>query len=229
MKRLWKRRNESFDLEAELRAHRPEPRSDFLHALALRVREERVAPRLRSPRVVFAAGFTAATLVALASVGGFGYAASGAKEAISAMDSAFSSGSTTNTKGPSKAQYAKKCGVKPPLNRCRALVPDIKVTEGNSGTKPATFNVQLDAVPQDTITIGYVTQDGTATAPSDYLPATGTIRFDPGEVDHPVSVAVVGDTVREPSETFVLHLLNPSEGVILEDPDGTAVILNDDK
>ena len=229
MKRFWKQRDDSFDLEAELRGLRPEPRFDFVTAVAERTRKERVAPRLRSPRIIFSFGFTAALLIAFGSVGGFGYAASSAKDAIRAVDSAVSSGKTTSGNGPSKAQYAKKCGIKPPLNRCRGIVPDIKVTEGNSGTTPATFNVQLDAVPEDTITIDYVAQDQTATAPSDYLPVVGTIRFDPGEVDHPVSVAVVGDTVREPSETFVLHLLNPSEGVILDDADGVGTIINDDK
>jgi hypothetical protein len=63
-----------FDLEAELRANRPEPSREFVHRLEARVREGRRS-RAGSFRVAFAGAMTAGVLAALASVGGLGYAA----------------------------------------------------------------------------------------------------------------------------------------------------------
>src|SRR3954466_3922252 len=65
------------DLEARLRAERPQPRADFLASVAEKVGSDRA--KAKKPRfgLVFASGLTAALLVALASVGGIGYAASG--------------------------------------------------------------------------------------------------------------------------------------------------------
>jgi hypothetical protein len=80
--RFWKRRG-GLDLEAELRAARPEPRRELLHTLTERVREDGRAPlRRRAPRLALAGALTAAMLAALASVGGFGYAATAARQAV---------------------------------------------------------------------------------------------------------------------------------------------------
>lgn len=86
MRRFWGHGREPLDLEAELRAGRPEPRPEFLQMLAERTREgEGTRPRARAPRLALVAALTAAMLAALTSVGGFGYAASAAKEAAKAV------------------------------------------------------------------------------------------------------------------------------------------------
>jgi hypothetical protein len=74
---FWKRGDE---LERKLRAERPEPRSEFVHALADHVlsRRYRASSRLR---VVFAGAITTAVVVSLSAFGGLGYAASAAKHA----------------------------------------------------------------------------------------------------------------------------------------------------
>jgi hypothetical protein len=79
--RNWRIKREAFDLEAELRANRPEPSREFVHRLEARVREGRRS-RAGSFRVAFAGAMTTGVLVALASVGGLGYAASGAGSAM---------------------------------------------------------------------------------------------------------------------------------------------------
>ena len=81
MKELWKRWRARLNVEAKLRASRPEPQPDFLHSLAERVREDDRRRPARF-RLAFAGGLTAAMLVGVASVGGFGYAATAAKEAF---------------------------------------------------------------------------------------------------------------------------------------------------
>ena len=78
--RYWRKRHEGLDLEAELRAGRPEPSSEFIHRLEARVRNERRS-RAGSLRVAFVGAVTAVMLLALASVGGVGYASSAATDA----------------------------------------------------------------------------------------------------------------------------------------------------
>ena len=78
--RYWRRRHEPFDLEAELRAGRPEPAPDFVRQLEARVRENG-RTRVGSLRVAFVGALTAVMLIALASVGGVGNASSAARDA----------------------------------------------------------------------------------------------------------------------------------------------------
>ena len=78
MRRPWKHRSEFSELESELRAARPEPRSDLLSQLVGRVEATRV-PFGRSPvRLALAGALTSIALVAFALVGGFSYTASAA-------------------------------------------------------------------------------------------------------------------------------------------------------
>ena len=78
--RYWRRRHEAFDLEAELRAGRPEPAPEFISRLEARVRDDGRS-RVGSLRVAFVGALTAVMLLALASVGGVGYASTAAKDA----------------------------------------------------------------------------------------------------------------------------------------------------
>jgi hypothetical protein len=79
--RYWRRRHEPFDLEAELKAGRPEPSPDFVHRVEARLRDSGRTRVGSSLRVAFVGALTAVMLLALASVGGVGYAASAAGDA----------------------------------------------------------------------------------------------------------------------------------------------------
>jgi hypothetical protein len=79
--RYWRRRQEPFDLEAELRAGRPEPSSEFVHRLETRVKDHGRS-RAGSLRVAFVGALTAVMLISLASVGGLGYASSAGRDAV---------------------------------------------------------------------------------------------------------------------------------------------------
>jgi hypothetical protein len=71
------RRRDQHELEARLRAARPEPSQDLIRSIAARM-----APRRASaPRLAFAGALTATMLAALASVGGVSYAANAAVSA----------------------------------------------------------------------------------------------------------------------------------------------------
>ena len=79
--RSWRRNPES-GLEAELRANRPEPSRELVDRLEMRVRTHGRDRRAGSFRVAFAGALAAGVLTALASVGGLGYAATGASQAV---------------------------------------------------------------------------------------------------------------------------------------------------
>ena len=78
--RYWRKRHEGIDLEAELRAGRPEPAPEYISRLEARVRHDG-RTRAGSLRVAFVGALTAVMLIALASVGGVGYASSAARDA----------------------------------------------------------------------------------------------------------------------------------------------------
>jgi hypothetical protein len=99
--------------------------------------------------------------------------------------------------------------------------------EGNSGTTPFSFQVTLSRVTAKPVSITYATGDGTATAPSDYVATSGTLTFNPGETTKTIVVQVVGDTVLEPDESFVVRLSDPV-GATLSNDTATGVIVNDD-
>jgi uncharacterized repeat protein (TIGR01451 family) len=106
-------------------------------------------------------------------------------------------------------------------------VSDVRVTEGNSGTLAAVFNVTLSATSTQTVTVNYATANGTAAAGTDYLAASGTLSFAPGTTVKTISVTVNGDTTVEPDETFLVNL-SAASGATLADSQGVGTIANDD-
>ena len=112
-------------------------------------------------------------------------------------------------------------------------VPDISIddqiaNEGDAGTSTMTFHVTLSNPSDQTITVDYTTNDGTATAGSDYETASGTVTFDPGDTTKPVDVTIDGDTTNEADETFTVDLSNVTGTANLLDGSGQGTITNDD-
>ncbi len=120
-----------------------------------------------------------------------------------------------------------------PVNDCSTgFRPDISinnvsVTEGDSATVNASFNVTLSAVSMQTITVAFATADGNATAGSDYQSNAGTLTFNPGELSKPINVSVSGDILDEPNETFTVNLFNATNAAIL-DSQGQGTITDND-
>ncbi|MGG6266473.1 Calx-beta domain-containing protein [Leptolyngbya sp. AN03gr2] len=108
-----------------------------------------------------------------------------------------------------------------------AAVPTSK-SEGNEGTTPFTFEVSLSDASFVPITVSYTTVDGTATtANKDYLQATDTLTFAPGETKKTITINVLGDTEFEGNETFQIRLNNPNNATI-QTALATATIVEDD-
>lgn len=106
-------------------------------------------------------------------------------------------------------------------------INDVTLSEGNAGSANAVFPVSLSAASTSTVTVNYVTANGTAAAGSDYTPVSGTLTFSPGQTSKTISVPVIGDTTVEGNETFLVNLSGAANAVIA-DGQGLGTINNDD-
>jgi hypothetical protein len=101
-------------------------------------------------------------------------------------------------------------------------------TEGASGTSSnSVFNVSLSNPSYQTITVSFATADGSATAGSDYVAASGTATFNPGETTKSVSVEVLGDNIDEVNESYFVNLTNPTNATIAT-AQGSGTIFDND-
>ncbi len=84
------------------------------------------------------------------------------------------------------------------------------------------------AASEEVATVDWATADGTATAAEDdYVAATGTVTFQPGETVQVVEVEVLGDFEKEIRETFTLEL-SGEVNLALLDTSAEAVIRDAD-
>jgi hypothetical protein len=77
------------------------------------------------------------------------------------------------------------------------------------------------------VAVDYATGDGTASAGADYLAASGTLTWNPGELVKTVSITVYGDVLDEEDEDFYVHLSHPVHAA-LDNDRGMGVISDDD-
>ena len=104
---------------------------------------------------------------------------------------------------------------------------DAETDEEAGGTLD--FVVSLSRALEETVTVEYRTEDGTAQAPEDYTHTSGTLTFALGERSKIVPVPILDDGHDEGSETMKLKLENPSPSrVKLMDDEGIGTIHNHD-
>ena len=106
-------------------------------------------------------------------------------------------------------------------------ISDCTLLEGNFGTTNAIFTVTLNIAPALPVLANYSTANGTALAGIDYISTNGTIAFTPGQTNKTIVVAVKGDTVGEPDETFFVNLSAVANATLAKGV-GIGTILNDD-
>ena len=234
MRRLWQMRRDRTDVDAMLRSARPEPREEFVREQAARLRAERHRRGVGS-RLAPAAGLTAVFVGALAWVGGLGFVASGAQQAIDVVQRAVSPSGGTVTSSPSADQYrpGKGCGDRNHVHerkyQCKVDMGDASVVEGNAGVTNMVFTISLSDVALDRVVVVYSTANGTATAGSDYIPVTGaSLSIPAGLSSATVTVPIIGDTVFEPNETLFVNIVSVSDNAYIGDGQGMGTIFNDD-
>ncbi|XP_075923774.1 sodium/calcium exchanger 1-like isoform X3 [Petromyzon marinus] len=76
--------------------------------------------------------------------------------------------------------------------------------------------------PRATLYVDYRTEDGTASAGSDYDLASGTLVFRPGETEKTISVGIVDDDIFEEDEQFFVRLSNLRAAPGAGDEEGAA-------
>jgi hypothetical protein len=107
-------------------------------------------------------------------------------------------------------------------------INDVTISEGNSGTKVATFTVTRSGGTA-AFDVNFATSDGTATvADGDFVATSNTLHFGAGENSKTISVTINGDTKLEANESFNVLLSGATNGAILSDGQGIGNISNDD-
>ena len=72
-------------------------------------------------------------------------------------------------------------------------VGDVKILEGNGGTRNASVTVTLSAPSPGGVSVSYATANGIASAPSDYTAKSGTISFEANKTAKSIVVPIKGD------------------------------------
>jgi uncharacterized protein len=112
-------------------------------------------------------------------------------------------------------------------SRATLSVADVSVTEGNSGTTPATFTVRVSRPLSQPVFVCAATLGITASDGTDYTGLAQCKTLAPGSTAVTFTATVRGDTRREPNELFALVVLGAPH-VQLSDPIAIATIVNDD-
>lgn len=106
-------------------------------------------------------------------------------------------------------------------------IGDVSIVEGQSGTSIATFTVTRSG-GTGAFDVNYATANGTATAGSDYVAATGTLNFAAGVNTQTISVTINGDLQSEATESFTVNLSGSTNNALFADASATGTIVNDD-
>lgn len=107
-----------------------------------------------------------------------------------------------------------------PLTASRANVADAYAGENAQTLR---FTVTLSRTSQSAVNVSYTTADLTAHTGQDYVAASGSLTFAPGELSKHVDIQLLGDTAPENNETFSLSLSNGVTATgLIEDDDTSA-------
>jgi len=106
---------------------------------------------------------------------------------------------------------------------------NVSVTEGSGGSGgTATVTVLLDRPAPSRVEVFWATIPGSATDPSDFAAASGSVVFSAGQAAKTVDVPIVGDNVAEFTETLRLELVDTTGNVMLGARTSNTVSITDD-
>ncbi|WP_228281184.1 Calx-beta domain-containing protein, partial [Malaciobacter pacificus] len=89
-------------------------------------------------------------------------------------------------------------------------IPQIVISDSSVNEEDGvlTFTISLSNPSSETITVDYVTADGTALAGSDYVSDSNTVTFLAGETSKTISISVLDDSIYENPESMYVNLSN---------------------
>lgn len=86
--------------------------------------------------------------------------------------------------------------------RLNSILRQLSVTNAKTSKSSAVFTVTLNPASTDVVSVNFNTADGTAVAGLDYVATSQTLTFAPGEVQHIVSVPLLGSNRKAPKVFF---------------------------
>src|SRR5204862_121831 len=97
-------------------------------------------------------------------------------------------------------------------------IADVQISEGNSGSKLATFTINLSAISATPVTFNVATSNGSATTASgDYVALPLTPQSIPaGQTSKTFTVTLDGDTALEANETFTIYHRTPVRSRVID-------------
>jgi hypothetical protein len=101
--------------------------------------------------------------------------------------------------------------VNPPVG---LFIDNTTAFQGPTGPSTALFNVHLAAPSAQVVTVQYATADKTAIAGVEYVAASGTLTFNPGQTSKSISVTVLPSTVPSANKTFLVNLSSATNSTI---------------
>jgi hypothetical protein len=105
---------------------------------------------------------------------------------------------------------------------------DTEVVEGNTGTTNAVLRVGLSRTSSSDVMVDYATAGFSAVAGRDYIERAGTLTIPAGSLSRDITVQVLGDTLPEWTQTFLVRLNNP-RGATISDGEAAGGIRDDDE
>ena len=103
---------------------------------------------------------------------------------------------------------------------------NVTITKSATGGT-ADFVLTLTTASSTAITLNYATNDGTAMAGRDYLSASGTVTFAPGQTSQTIPITMLGDSTWQPNRSFSIAYSSVSNA-LLAASSSTATIQSSD-
>ncbi|MCG8460459.1 MAG: hypothetical protein MI919_29610, partial [Holophagales bacterium] len=114
------------------------------------------------------------------------------------------------------------------------VIDDVAVHEGDDDVAILTVTLDPQSLPREPptavvpITVQYSTEDGTAVANQDYLPAAGVLDFPAGVTERQIEIGLVNDNIQEAEEFFEVLLKLPTGAPIAKQL-GKVTVSDDDE
>ena len=96
----------------------------------------------------------------------------------------------------------------------------------NKNGVTATVHVFRENYTTNFAAVTYQTQDGTALAGQDYLPASGMLMFPPGVTNASFQVTIINNTITRGNHTVLLSLSNPNNSTLINPSAATLTIVD---
>ncbi len=129
--------------------------------------------------------------------------------------------------GYSEFSECKRVEAATSANMAELSIGDASLVEGDSGSTWMEFDITLDRAATITVTLSYGLVESSAKFGEDFVQDWGEISFPPGATEQTLRVEILGDSIAEPDEIFMVNIHTPV-GALIQDSQATGTIWDDD-